>query len=87
MDDVIFGGVQAATWNHLTETLRQADVPGDPEEQHLQGRTADPQGRLDPHLRCDGSSSTSPVEAMELPLDKMGKTKNNAEFLNAMQKG
>jgi len=29
----------------------------------------------------------SPVEAMELLLDKMGKTKNNAEFLNAMQKG
>jgi transcription termination factor Rho len=28
----------------------------------------------------------SPVEAMELLLDKMGKTKNNAEFLNAMQK-
>jgi transcription termination factor Rho len=29
----------------------------------------------------------SPVEAMELLLDKLGKTKNNAEFLNAMQKG
>ena len=29
----------------------------------------------------------SPVEAMELLLDKMAKTKNNAEFLNAMQKG
>jgi transcription termination factor Rho len=29
----------------------------------------------------------SPVEAMELLLDKMGKTKNNAEFLAAMQKG
>jgi transcription termination factor Rho len=29
----------------------------------------------------------SPVEAMELLLDKMGKTKNNAEFLSAMQKG
>jgi transcription termination factor Rho len=29
----------------------------------------------------------SPVEAMELLLDKMGKTKGNAEFLNAMQKG
>jgi transcription termination factor Rho len=28
----------------------------------------------------------SPVEAMELLLDKMGKTKGNAEFLNAMQK-
>jgi transcription termination factor Rho len=28
----------------------------------------------------------SPVEAMELLLDKMGKTKNNAEFLAAMQK-
>jgi transcription termination factor Rho len=28
----------------------------------------------------------SPVEAMELLLDKMGKTKNNGEFLNAMQK-
>jgi transcription termination factor Rho len=28
----------------------------------------------------------SPVEAMELLLDKMGKTKNNAEFLGAMQK-
>ena len=28
----------------------------------------------------------SPVEAMELLLDKMGKTKSNAEFLNAMQK-
>jgi len=28
----------------------------------------------------------SPVEAMELLLDKMGKTKNNAEFLSAMQK-
>jgi len=28
----------------------------------------------------------SPVEAMELLLDKMGKTKNNSEFLNAMQK-
>jgi transcription termination factor Rho len=26
------------------------------------------------------------VEAMELLLDKMGKTKNNAEFLGAMQK-
>jgi transcription termination factor Rho len=29
----------------------------------------------------------SPVEAMELLLDKMSKTKNNAEFLAAMQKG
>jgi len=28
----------------------------------------------------------SPVEAMELLLDKMSKTKSNAEFLNAMQK-
>jgi transcription termination factor Rho len=28
----------------------------------------------------------SPVEAMELLLDKMGKTKTNAEFLSAMQK-
>jgi transcription termination factor Rho len=28
----------------------------------------------------------SPVEAMELLLDKMGKTKSNAEFLSAMQK-
>jgi transcription termination factor Rho len=28
----------------------------------------------------------SPVEAMELLLDKMSKTKNNAEFLNAMQR-
>ncbi|MBM3806620.1 MAG: transcription termination factor Rho [Acidimicrobiia bacterium] len=29
----------------------------------------------------------SPVEAMELLLDKMAKTKNNAEFLSAMQRG
>jgi transcription termination factor Rho len=29
----------------------------------------------------------SPVEAMELLLDKMGKTKSNADFLAAMQKG
>jgi transcription termination factor Rho len=29
----------------------------------------------------------SPVEAMELLLDKMGKTKGNSEFLAAMQKG
>ena len=29
----------------------------------------------------------SPVEAMELLLDKMAKTKTNAEFLSAMQKG
>jgi len=29
----------------------------------------------------------SPVEAMELLHDKMAKTKNNAEFLSAMQKG
>jgi transcription termination factor Rho len=28
----------------------------------------------------------SPVEAMELLLDKLGKTRSNAEFLNAMQK-
>ena len=28
----------------------------------------------------------STVEAMELLLDKMGKTKGNAEFLSAMQK-
>ena len=28
----------------------------------------------------------SPVEAMELLLDKMGKTKSNADFLAAMQK-
>jgi transcription termination factor Rho len=28
----------------------------------------------------------SPVEAMELLLDKMAKTRNNAEFLSAMQK-
>ena len=28
----------------------------------------------------------SPVEAMELLLDKMGKTKSNTEFLAAMQK-
>ena len=29
----------------------------------------------------------SAVEAMELLLDKMGKTKSNAEFLGAMTKG
>src|SRR5260221_3296863 len=29
----------------------------------------------------------STVEAMELLLDKMGKTKTNAEFLSSMQKG
>jgi transcription termination factor Rho len=29
----------------------------------------------------------SPVEAMELLLSKMGKTKTNAEFLNAMSGG
>jgi transcription termination factor Rho len=29
----------------------------------------------------------SPTEAMELLLDKMGKTKSNAEFLSAMTKG
>ena len=29
----------------------------------------------------------SPVEAMELLLSKMGKTKTNAEFLAAMQNG
>jgi transcription termination factor Rho len=29
----------------------------------------------------------SPVEAMELLLDKMGKTKSNSDFLSAMQKG
>jgi len=29
----------------------------------------------------------SPVEAMELLLDKMGKTRSNADFLSAMQKG
>ncbi len=28
----------------------------------------------------------SPVEAMELLLDKMGKVKSNAEFLSSMQK-
>jgi transcription termination factor Rho len=28
----------------------------------------------------------SPVEAMELLLDKMGKTRSNADFLSAMQK-
>src|SRR5207237_10381711 len=28
----------------------------------------------------------SPTEAMELLLDKMGKTKSNADFLSAMQK-
>jgi transcription termination factor Rho len=28
----------------------------------------------------------SPVEAMELLLDKMGKTKSNSEFLSSMQK-
>jgi transcription termination factor Rho len=28
----------------------------------------------------------SPVEAMELLLDKMGKTKTNQDFLSAMQK-
>ncbi len=35
--------------------------------------------------RC--STPLSPVEAMELLLDKMGKTKSNAEFLNAMSGG
>ena len=29
----------------------------------------------------------SPVEAMELLLDKLGRTKSNADFLSAMQKG
>jgi transcription termination factor Rho len=29
----------------------------------------------------------SPTEAMELLLDKMGKTKSNADFLGAMTKG
>jgi transcription termination factor Rho len=31
-------------------------------------------------------SPLSPVEAMELLLDKLGKTKSNADFLNAMQR-
>jgi transcription termination factor Rho len=29
----------------------------------------------------------SPVEAMELLIDKMSKTKTNADFLNSMQRG
>jgi len=29
----------------------------------------------------------SPVEAMELLIDKMSKTRTNADFLNSMQKG
>jgi transcription termination factor Rho len=29
----------------------------------------------------------SPTEAMELLLDKLSKTRSNAEFLNAMQRG
>ena len=33
-----------------------------------------------------GLNPLSPVEAMELLLDKMGKTKSNADFLSAMQK-
>ena len=32
-------------------------------------------------------SALSPVEAMELLLSKMGKTKNNGEFLAAMASG
>jgi transcription termination factor Rho len=32
-------------------------------------------------------SPLSPVEAMKLLLSKMGKTKNNAEFLSSMAAG
>jgi transcription termination factor Rho len=32
------------------------------------------------------SARLSPVEAMELLIDKLNKTKSNAEFLAAMQK-
>ena len=31
-------------------------------------------------------AAASPVEAMELLIDKLNKTKSNAEFLAAMQK-
>ena len=34
-----------------------------------------------------GADSLSPVEAMELLLSKMGKTKNNGEFLSSMAQG
>jgi transcription termination factor Rho len=32
-------------------------------------------------------SQLSEVEAMELLIDKLGKTKTNSDFLNAMSKG
>ena len=68
----------------------QARVPGDrhPEERHAQGRAAacrrEDLNRI--WVLRKVLNPLSPVEAMELLLDKMAKTKSNADFLASMQK-
>ena len=73
-----------------SEAGGQARLPGDrhPEERHAQGRTADlPREDLNRiWVLRKVLNPLSPVEAMELLLDKMAKTKSNADFLAAMQK-
>ena len=93
MDEVIFEEFKG-TGNleiHLDRKLdRSPRVPVDrhPEERHAERRAAHPEGDLNRvWVLRKVLTPLSPVEAMELLLSKMGKTKSNAEFLGSMANG
>jgi transcription termination factor Rho len=72
-----------------SEAHRQARVPVDrhAEERHAQGGTAAAARGSQPRVgAAQGAQPALAVEAMELLLDKMGKTKSNQDFLSSMQK-
>ena len=92
MDDVIFEEFKG-TGNmeiHLDRKLvRQARVPGDRHQKSGTRKEELLMPREDLNrvwVLRKVLNPLSPVEAMELLLDKMGKTKSNAEFLTSMQR-
>ncbi len=94
MDEVIFEEFKG-TGNleiHLDRKLadrRVFPVDRHPEERHAEGRDCCiPKEDLNRvWVLRKVLTPLSPVEAMELLLSKMGKTKNNAEFLGSMANG
>ena len=93
MDEVIFEEFKG-TGNleiHLDRKLdRSPRLPVDrhSEERNPQRRTADSEGRSQPRLVLRKVlTPLSPVEAMELLLSKMAKTKTNQDFLSSMSNG
>ncbi len=93
MDEVIFEEFKG-TGNMEMHIPSQAHrSPGVPvnrysEERHQKRRAAHPEGRFESRLGAPQSAHPALTgRSHELPLSKMGKTRNNGEFLGSMSNG